>query len=508
MNDATNTPAVIVTFQQGEVVAVDPLVVTTKKYTVPEENLPELTAKIEKLSRRATKLGLPVISFSKVSELDVPFLRSQVGDEAPRYKKLETAEDMAKAKQAIKWDEERHGSSFSSIVLRKYVVIELTGAVPRLAGWDFVATLQHLEMDGEIANMLRIVPGFEGTLPLKFRDCGPENCDHCKKTIRTRKETFVVRNTTTGEWLQVGRNCTQDFLGGKDPHAVAAMLEMMQRAGEMLGGAEEEGMGWGGGYIADRGPMVDFLEWVAACVRIDGWISRGKARSFDGQVVATADQAWSYMFPPMIRDPKAAAKFREARRAHTPTEEDKTTAANALEYAEGDLKGKTEGNDYLYNLWVACNQTAISSKLSGISASLISHFIKEVERRALKEMELRSTKDSVHVGAVGERRFFKVKVLSTKVVGLESQFGPKTLTKMADESGNMIVWFDSTPEPLKTGQDYILKATVKNHDEYQGVKQTIINRAEPVTQEQMDADLAKLAKKAERVAKKAAKGQS
>lgn len=496
MNDATNTPAAV---------EVDPTVVTTKQYTVPEENLPELTASVEKIGRKAAKLGLPVIKFTQVSEQDVPFMRTIIRNQTS-YKKLATADDVAKAEKAIAWDIERHGSSFSSIVLRKYIVIELTGAVPRLAGWDFVATLQHLEVDGEVANMLRIVPGFEGNLPVEFRDCGPENCDHCKKVIRSRKETFVVRNVETGKWLQVGRNCTQDFLGGKDPHAVAAMLELMQRAGDLCSGAEEDGWG-GGGRIQDRGPMSEFLTWVAACVRIDGWISRGKARMLDETrgVRATADDAWMFMFPPMITDERERAKFYEKRRAHTPTEEDKDLAAKALEYAHEDLKGKTEGNDYLYNLWVACNQATVFSKLTGISASLIAHFIKEVERRTLKELELKKTAASTHVGTVGERRFFKVTVMSVKTVGLESAFGPKNLTKMCDEQGNLLVWFDTTPEPLKIGQEYLIKATIKKHDEYQGVKQNIVNRIDVLTQELYDAEMAKAAKKAERAAKKAAK---
>lgn len=506
MNDATNTPAPA---------AVDPTVVTTQQYRVPAENFVELSEKIAKLNRKAQKLGVSSITLTKIADLDVPFLRTERdldwainGESSARYtyKELNTPELMAdaQAKAAVK-----PFGAFNrySIIFRKYHTVELTGAVPRLAGWDFVATLQHLEVDGEIANMLRIIPGFEGVLPLKFRNCGPENCDHCKKTIRSRKETFVVRNVETGEWLQVGRNCTQDFLGGKDPHAVAKMLEYLQTAASLCGNADGE-ESYGGGRIEETAELTNFLTWVAACVRIDGWISRGKARGYDGQVVATADQAFTYINPPDFRGQNAGerrAKFEAAKAAHQPTQEDIELAEKAVAYAEEDLEKKMEGNDYLYNLWVACNQTILNHKLIGIAASLISHFIKEVERRTMKELELRTTKNSVHVGTVGERRFFEVKVLSVKMIGLDSQFGPKALTKMADTQGNLIVWFDSTPEPLKTGQDYILKATVKKHDEYQGQKQTIINRAEPVSKEVMEAELVKAAKKAERAAKKAAK---
>jgi hypothetical protein len=369
-----------------------------------------------------------------------------------------------------------------------------------------VATLQHLEVDGEVANMLRIVPGFTESLPLQFRNCGPENCDHCHKTIRTRKETFVVRSVETGKWMQVGRNCTQDFLGGRDPHAVAKMLEYLQTAGDLCSGAEEGG--WGGGHVEDRAETLNFLTWVAACVRIDGWVSRGKSRQTDGQIKATADVAFRFINPPRFEGPNAdklRREFEADKAKHTPTEEDAALALKALTYAQEELEGKMEGNDYLYNLWVACNQVSVNWKLIGIAGSLMAHYIKEVERQTLREVELRRTAASVHVGTVGERTFFKVQVLTVKTVGLESQFGPKSMHKMVTTDGNLIVWFNSGDGDLKTGQEYILKATVKRHDEYQGTKQTIINRAEPVTQEQMDAELAKAAKKAERAAKKAAK---
>lgn len=500
MNDATQTP-------------VDPLVVTTQSYRVPAENMPVLSEKVAKISRKAVKLGCSPILLKTVSELDVPFLRTERdldghldGDnDRYRYTELDTAEKLADAKAKVaKTQAGDRLTGRYAIIYRKYLMIELTGAVPRLAGWDFVATLQHLEVDGEIANMLRIVPGFEGQLPVKFRECGPENCDHCKKTIRTRKETFVVRNVETGEWMQVGRNCTQDFLGGRDPHAVAKMLEYLQTAGDLCSSSEEGGSG---GRIEECAELVEFLTWVAACVRVTGWVSRGQARAADGRVEATADKAFMFINPPDFRgNPKGLAKYLAEKLAHTPVAEDEDLAAKAIEYAHEDLQGKMEGNDYLYNLWVACNQVSLNRKLIGIAASLISHFIKEVQRQTLREVEARRVGNSTHVGTIGARTFFKVTVLDVKVVGADSPFGPKNLHRMVDSAGNLIIWFDSgSADNLKIGQEYILKATIKKHDEFRGVKQTIINRAEPVTQEEMDAELAKAAKKVERAAKKAAK---
>lgn len=487
-------------------IAVDPLKTTTQTYEVPEENLGELNKRIASLSRRSAKLGCAAITLTVVATKEVPFLRT-VGFEPDengggfraRYKRLDTEALLATAMERIS-----RPMAEDTIVYRKYAVVELMGAVPRLAGWEFVATLQHLEVDGEGINMLRTVPGIKVALPERFRHCGPENCDHCEKVIATRKETFVVRNEVTGEWKQVGRNCTQDFLGGVNPHSVARALECLQQAADACSGSDDF---QGGSGYEDRADILVFLEWVTACIRIDGWVSRGKVKAFDGAVQATADQAFRYIFPPLFSGrgaEEARRKFMADRADHAPTDADKELAARALEYAQDELEGKTVGNDYLHNLWVACNQGRVGWKLVGITASLVSHFIKEVERRTLRELEKRQVADSQYVGTLGERTFFRVQVLKVMTVGLDSQFGPSQLHKMVTPEGNALTWF-SSGEGLETGKEFWLKATVKAHSERNGVKETLINRADVVTEEYVAAEKAKAERKALRAAAKAAK---
>lgn len=474
----------------------NPLAVTTATYTVPAENFFVLLEKVAKLARKSAKLNLPAIELAKTGEFQVPFFRTG-NHEGISHTKLDTAELLAKAEKNV-------AEGRGSIIYRTYFTVTLTGAVPRLAGWEFVATLQHLEVDGEVANMLRIVPGFGESLPVRFRTSGPENCDHCRKVIRSRKETFVVRKTGTNEWLQVGRSCTQTFLGGADPHSVAKGLEYLQSAGDLCNSAESDG--FGGGRFVESAEMETFLAWAAACVRIDGWLSRGKARAMANGMTATADMAFMFECPPHFGpgQDKARREFEAARLAHTPTDADKALVAAALTYAETSLAGKMEGNDYLYNLWVACNQSTVTAKLAGIAGSLISHYIKEVERATLHELETRRTADSKHVGTVGERRFFKVTTL--KVITVDGQFGTTCIHKMVDADGNLLVWFATgSADNLETGKEVWLKATVKKHDTRDGKLQTVINRAEVWPEELVKAEQEKLAKKAAKAAAKLAK---
>lgn len=112
---------------------------------------------------------------------------------------------------------------------------------------------------------------------------------------------------------------------------------------------------------------------------------------------------------------------------------------------------------------------------------------------------------SVHVGKIGERREFTLKLRN--VVELESQYGITFVHIMNDADGNVVVykgskrlgydwtfsWLPCHPlnlktvkptranedyrfEPLERGQTITVKATIKAHGERDGVNQTNISR--------------------------------
>lgn len=453
-------------------------------YCIPAENLGELTRKIGKLTRKAEKLGLPQITITIGATIEMPFERLTPDENGSRFQKL----DPTRLDQ-IKYAEER-----GRLFFKNYVNIELIGETPRLAGWEFVATLQHMDVEGETVNLLKTSPFYEGgKLPEQFRTATPENCDHCQKQIRTRKETFVVRNIETSEFKQVGRNCTQDFLGGINPHSVAKGLEYLLLA-DMACSEAEEGEGWGS---RDMGfGILDLLTNVACMVRVDGWVSRGRARTNEA-LSASCDSALSLMFPPE----QPSRQYLDFKANHPITAEDKAQAEKALAYAREDLE-RDESNDYLFNLWVACNQRICTSKTAGLTASLIPHYIKEIERQTLKEVELRQLADSKYVGQPKDRVILDIQVM--KVITLESAWGTSQLHKMIDADGNSIIWFSSNGS-IPAGTKATIIATVKDHKEREGIKQTIVNRLEEIKPEFIADEKTRLEKKKVAAAKKAAK---
>jgi hypothetical protein len=94
----------------------------------------------------------------------------------------------------------------------------------------------------------------------------------------------------------------------------------------------------------------------------------------------------------------------------------------------------------------------------------------EAAREVAKEVA-RAT--SRHLGAVGERRSFLVKVVATPK--FEGQFGTVVINLCEDMQGNVVVYKGGKALGEK-GQMINVKATIKAHGEREGVKQTIINR--------------------------------
>ena len=105
------------------------------------------------------------------------------------------------------------------------------------------------------------------------------------------------------------------------------------------------------------------------------------------------------------------------------------------------------------------------------------HAAKREQARA--EQRASDVANSKHVGTVGERREFAVKV--ERVLSFDGQFGMTFINICRDTDGNVIVYkgsnrlqpaFDAEQNEVPT----ILKATVKAHEMRDGVAQTIIAR--------------------------------
>ena len=298
----------------------------------------------------------------------------------------------------------------------------------------------------------------------------------------------------TESFKVIGSSCLASFTGNQTAEDVAAYFEILSQVSELSD--SDEGGESGRTYFG----VDHFLSFVAADIRVSGWLSRTAARNMERATTATADQAWGAMVE--------VSQGKEIKAEFKPTPADIERARKAVEYIQVHIDSeleKGEISDYLHNIQVLTRMSALDWKASGIAASIIPTAERlmgqEVERR--KFANLKET--SKFFGTVGEKVTVKATIISLKE--LESQWGLTTLVKFVTLDGNVGVWFasGSLDDSWDTEEVVILRGSVKKHELYKDLHQTVLTRVSMMTQAQLDEEAARAQKKAERAAKKAAK---
>jgi hypothetical protein len=392
-------------------------------YTIPEQSMGKLEIKLEKINKKAVKLGFPLVSMTTIREV----FKSKIDP----------------------FTEIRHEW--------KAIEVEISGETPRIAGCAFVAALDHLVDDeGKPITILRVVPGMD--LPERFRTIGPI-CEHCHQ-IRKRVKTYVLQDESL-TYKIVGSTCLSDFTGaGFDPESAAAYCEMVL---DLCDEAREESERSGGPRTEAWINLDKFLAVTAALIRIDGWLSKSQAMTHGVQ--STANICGTMFF-----DRREDPDIRKFCTEREPTQEDIDMALATREWIR-NLGTEKAVSDYEYNLKTVEGLGRVNDRLFGIAASAVAGYRrwvgKEVERKHAAET-------SNHFGEVGKREVFTLTV--STIFETENQWGVTRIVKFLSEEGNRAVWFSSKDPKVEIGGTYKVKATVKKHDEYQGVKQTTLTR--------------------------------
>ena len=136
----------------------------------------------------------------------------------------------------------------------------------------------------------------------------------------------------------------------------------------------------------------------------------------------------------------------------------------------------TERNDHR---WEENTITDIVGKLvkygsvSEKQQAFIGSLLAKIDGRAAVDAQRAAAKAlSQHVGTVGERRAFNLTVKA--VPSFDTDYGTMYVHICRDQDGNTVIY--KGKEIAKKGQTVTLKATVKDHGERDGEKQTVIAR--------------------------------
>ena len=413
----------------------------TKDFQVPAENVAGLKERVKEANKRAAKLGVEPIVLT-------------VGDGVTVS----------------------HGKANGLEVTSIWHPATISGRTPHYDGWGFTASLELTE-EGSI---IRTLPGLE---------CPPEHfergnvCDHCGKA-RNRKNTYVIVHED-GRSMNVGRSCLKDFLGtGRyDPMLIAGWFSYIW---EELEG-DGEFFGSGGGSGAKNWNIDTVLELTGAVISCRGWVSGGMVNEGKHPGPSTADICRTFLSHNKDRasrgEKELVAEIREALDATL--ESRKVDAAAAIAWITGD--GVDATRDYIFSIRVLANRGWVELKDFGFACSILPSWRNAKARQEEDDRRANENRDAAaqsgHVGEVGKREEFSLRV--NRIIEIPSQYygeEARRLHLMEDADGNRFKWW-ATSLGLEESADFVtVKATVKSHGEYNGIKETVVNRVAQVAQ--------------------------
>lgn len=402
---------------------------------VPTEAKEEITARFEKMVKRANRVGFP--------------------------------------EPSIAWGETHaggiNGPSDDSAAKIMWQHLTIEGQPLKVGDWTLVASIDPLTIENEKVAYFRAVP--EATVPEEWRQVDPTICQHCN-AIRYRTETFLIRNDD--EYKQVGRQCIRDFLG-HNPDVIINYTNFIREMADWFDG--NIGGGWNGYTNNKFWTPRTVIDVTANVVAYDGFfVSRKKEREAQDRGEFGVTASASTVIDLLTRHDRYGRELQEKYSA-APSERREELVALTTE--ELNKLTRNEENDWKYNLWAAWNTELIGFKQLGLLVSGILLGVRRSEDMQKEREAYLAAKAgkpvSEWLGEVGQKVTADVTV--TGITVINGDYFSSVLVSMLDSRGNVMKWFASNPpDAFVEGATLRVTGTVKKQDEYKGQKQTVLTR--------------------------------
>lgn len=338
----------------------------------------------------------------------------------------------------------------------KFILVEVDGTA-KIDNWECIAVLEvH-----EVGNITRRI-NTEIDIPERFKYTD-NICEHCN-TKRQRNNLYVIHNTETDEWKQVGGNCLKLYTGGLNMEYVAAYMDGIIEL-EEFDGIVGHGKAY---YHVDE--VISYAVEVIAKV---------------GYFNAQSALPTKYLVSELMHNSLAKAienineEFKIARLNVRVCEHDfhKENTKDIVEKIINHYKNMEDGSEFIHNVKVMLNEEYVLAKNFGFLCYLPKGYEKYIQIEAEKEAEKAKKIETRYFGEVGKR--YKDKVIEdvTLITAWETQWGVTHVYKITLEDGHILTWKTSNGLYLDRNEKADkISFTVKEHKEYKGEKQTEVTR--------------------------------
>lgn len=336
----------------------------------------------------------------------------------------------------------------------KFILVEVEGTA-KIDNWECIAILEiH-----EVGNIIRRI-NTEIEVPSKFKHT--ENfCEHCNSK-RQRNNLYIIHNTETNEWKQVGGSCLAQYTNGLNMEYVASYMDgilALEECNGIIGGSYK--------------PYYDVKNVIGRAYEIISKIGYFNADSRLPTKVLVREILYGTDLDKSIDwiNKELYGYNIELSRNDFYKEDTNDIVEKIIEY----YNSLDDDSEFIHNIKVMLSEGYVLGKNIGFLCYLpqgyAKHIQKEVERA--KKMELSAKSD--YFGEIGKR--YKDKIISSiNLVTLwETQFGLTYIYKIILEDCTVLTWKTSNSLNLEKEMENI-SFTVKTHKEYKGEKQTEVTR--------------------------------
>ena len=300
-------------------------------------------------------------------------------------------------------------------------------------GYEFIAVVDHNE---------NLIHSFvEGVDVERFRTRAV--CDHCK-TKRNRSKTVILRKGE--ELFQIGTKCLSDFFQ-KDVNDFVKAMELFSSNHAMSNDPSDYFYG-GSSHAHCMVELKTILKFAVASVHKYGYVPTSEPNS-TRQVVTES------IFGGNLRV--------------SYTKEDEEEAVKILKWMKTIPMNVS---CFLSNL----RQIADNGFASPKNFGYVCYAVVEYQKELAKKVETKNC--SEYFGNIGEKVTLEV-VLANKHE-TQSYYGYMCYHTFKDSEGHTFVWMTSSRPAMKVGNTYKIKASIKEHSEYKGEKQTFITRVKTI----------------------------
>lgn len=416
-----------------------------------------------------------------INALNLDWIKERINTYNKKAKKLNLNEiELIEENRRIKEVKINHDIYTEKKVL-ELVDISFEAEVLTFDKGKIIAKITHLSYDDENVFKIYDYEAIENFGLEKIKTLA-SNCEHCNSN-RRRKITYLIKLYDEEKIIQVGRTCMKEYTSIYNINSVLSMYDLLEDLEEQICrdpfGAEREEF---------FNNTIDVLLLIKNEVEKNGYISNSKAM-LSNNLIPTSKVIYNEIYNEhgieKVREKKQYDK--DTIKALKVIEEKINYIINydyekyiisekysdKLDSEEKKIKFRDSFNFKLFE--AVSNKYCKLNAIPVLSAFFMSYDIL-VETKEKIDLREKNAFYSEYYGSIKEK--IEVDVELKKINSFESFYGYNNTNYIYTfkKDNYTFTWITSKDLDIEIGEKINLKGTIKEHKEFNGIKQTVLTR--------------------------------